>query len=252
MGRGTSFFPGYDDFVILIYDFGNPTDSTINNLYSGMFLDIDITIPRENWGRVDSLKRFIYMWYGDYENPTIGLRLLYPKTFANLSLTEFLPDLDSTLWLYLNGTIRIPFAIRYYDYGVCASAGPFNLTPGGKQRVAYAIVGGHDSLKAKEHSDSAQIWYDREVGVGETGTRKLETRYDLRIWSNPAKSDLRLQITGKDLRIKIYDITGKLVRDMSRSSFSGVWLRISLNPGVYFVRVESKDKVIKKKAVIIE
>lgn len=261
MGRGTRYFPGYDDFVILVYDYENPTDSTISNLYSGIFLDFDVGAPREIV-RSDSLRRFIYELNSTNPNPTGGLRLLCPRVAANLSLIDHAVYIyppgrwhDSTRIKFLNGTYRQSQSTRPYDYSICASAGPFNLTPGGKQRVAYAIVGGHDSLKAKEHSDSAQSWYDREVEVEETRSQKLETRHSFRIWSNPAKSDVRLQITdvgNKHLKIKIYDITGKLVKDMSRSIASGVWFRISLNPGIYFINLYDGKMTNVKKVVVVE
>jgi len=259
MGRGTRYFPGYDDFVILIYDYENPTDSTISNLYSGLFLNFDVGAPGEIV-RSDSLRRFIYELNSTNPNPTVGLRLLYPRVAANLSLIDHAIYIyppgrwhDSTRIKFLNGTYRQSQSTRPYDYSICASAGPFNLTPGGKQRVAYAIVGGHDSLKAKEHSDSAQSWYDREVEVeDEVRSHKLEAR--LKIWPNPVKTNIRLQmsdISYKDLKIEIYDASGKLVRDISQSVTPGQWFKVSLNPGVYFVRLETESATVTKKLVLV-
>ena len=264
IARGTRYYPGYDDFIIMIYDFTNVTDTAIANLFAGVLIDFDLgTSPMSNWGSSDVSKRFTYMWpSSSTQDPCVGVRLLYPRTATNLSLIDhayyvYPPTqmTEQTKFSFLNGTIRLSGATRAYDYSICVSSTPFNLASHAKQRVAYAIIGGTDSLKAKEHSDSAQSWYDREVKVEETKSQKLETRHDFKIWSNPAKSDVRLQIThvaNKDLKIRIYDITGKLVKDMSRSIVAGVWFGVSLNPGIYFVRLETEAAMVTKKVVVVE
>ncbi len=88
---------------------------------------------------------------------------------------------------------------------------------------------------------------------------KEDTRYriqeaGLKILQNPARKEIRLQLTdGGQKELKIYDVTGKLVIDLNfRPSEDGRYRTIVLNPGVYFVRVGDEKKIITKKVVVIE
>ncbi|MEO0225597.1 MAG: T9SS type A sorting domain-containing protein [candidate division WOR-3 bacterium] len=60
-------------------------------------------------------------------------------------------------------------------------------------------------------------------------------------------------MTDSRSRIKIYDVSGKLVKDIVfRPSEDGRYRTVVLNPGVYFVRFESEDKIITKKVAVVK
>ncbi len=91
--------------------------------------------------------------------------------------------------------------------------------------------------------------------VGEEVTSSLLPDTRFRIWPNPSKTAIRLQILGVtsgDTKIRIYDVAGRMVSDLSESLGAGRVLSVSLNPGVYFVTCSNKTQTITRKAVVVE
>jgi len=77
------------------------------------------------------------------------------------------------------------------------------------------------------------------------------TRRMLEVYPNPAKTyfTLRLPHSADHEQIKIYDVSGKVVKELESSGNRE--LRVSLdgiNPGVYFVRVG--NEMVKEKLVV--
>ncbi len=258
---------GFDDFVILIYNYINPTDSTISGLYAGVFCDLDLgTAPTANWGRTNTAKRFTYMTPTQTNfNPTVGVRLLYPRTAINLSLIDHgyyvYPGMtERTKLMFLDGTIRLPNTARAYDYSICVSAGPFNFPPHDSSTwVVFALVGGQDTTNARIHSDSAQSWCDREITEVEEELRGSKQDARLKIWPNPGRTDIRFQITDigvKDFKIKIYSVTGKLIKEIpviadARKHIFDINVS-DLPAGTYFVELKGKRDNNLQKLIIIK
>lgn len=85
----------------------------------------------------------------------------------------------------------------------------------------------------------------------------------LEIYPNPAIEGINIKVisSGGDKRVKIYDISGKLVRELFSITGCGEfflsWDRRDENstlvsPGVYFIRMEEGDRVLERKIVIAE
>ena len=77
----------------------------------------------------------------------------------------------------------------------------------------------------------------------------------LGIWPNPSKGVIRLQVlsaNGRNTKIRIYDVAGRMVSDLSKSLGAGRVLSVSLNPGVYFIEYSNEAQTITKKAVVVE
>ena len=81
----------------------------------------------------------------------------------------------------------------------------------------------------------------------------------LSLYPNPSNGEFRIEMdleSKEELRVKLFDMTGKLVEDLSSelSRESGkVTADIKLkdtNPGIYFLRVESGKRSGAKKIVI--
>ncbi|MEO7486939.1 MAG: T9SS type A sorting domain-containing protein [Ferruginibacter sp.] len=76
------------------------------------------------------------------------------------------------------------------------------------------------------------------------------------IYPNPAKNKISMQVQGFDpgiIQVKITDTKGKLCRQDNRLLTNGreeIAMFLSLIPGIYFVSLNQKDKVVKKKLVI--
>ena len=82
------------------------------------------------------------------------------------------------------------------------------------------------------------------------------TKLSLKIYPNPAKNKISLQVTGFDAGpaiVKINDVKGKLCRQDNRlltSSTDEITMFLFLTPGIYFISVSEKAKTIKKKLVV--
>ncbi len=165
--------PGYRDFVIIEYTLENTGSSAINGLYCGILSDFDVNNTTSNNVYSDAGRRLVYMTQSSSYANSAGIKVLSPAAAANLSaidhaiyvtpgsmMTEAVKD------SFLRGAIRLPNSNRAANWSCVASAGPFNLAPGARQKVAFALVGANSAAEMNEHADSAQSWYDRQMPGG--------------------------------------------------------------------------------------
>lgn len=80
---------------------------------------------------------------------------------------------------------------------------------------------------------------------------------DLKIYPNPAKNKISLDVKGYEpgmVAVRIMDNKGKQVREDSRLLVNGteeVVMFLSLQPGIYYILLKQKDKLVRKKLVVI-
>ena len=78
----------------------------------------------------------------------------------------------------------------------------------------------------------------------------------VKLFPNPAKNKAELEVTGFEpgiTRLQIIDASGKLVRDDQRLLVSGnenIVLMFALQPGIYFILIKQKNKLVKKKMIV--
>lgn len=248
---------GYDDWVILCYDYWNKGSATISGLYSGLMMDFDVYNDPDNIVRSDTLRRFTYMMRSLSEpDPTVGVRLLEPPVARNLAAIDHQLYVEPAAMMteavkdsFLNGTINMRNSDRQDNWSACVSAGPFTVTPGDKIRVVYAIVGGDNENAAKVNSDSAQSWWDiHSYGVTE-GTVDPAAEASIRCVPNPFSGEALLSVSGAgggSTSIVLYDASGRLVRTLHKGPLrEDQRFRLSgqtLPAGVYFVAVERSGR----------
>ncbi|MFO7675358.1 MAG: S8 family serine peptidase [bacterium] len=245
---------GYDDFVVLVFDIDNNGANAVDGLYAGIFADFDIGSSSTNTAASDETRRLTYMRQASTANPTVGVKILLPASFANLAAIDHdryvYPDsamTDGMKWRFLNGAILQRNSNRSYDWSALVSVGPFDLAVGERYRFAVAFVGGTSEAQAQAHADSAQAWFDGNVGILEGPLpRKLAVRL-LEVTPNPlaGRATLRLQVpqAGR-VRVRVVDVSGRaVVTLLDENMIAGCrelsWEAGSLAAGVYFVRVES-------------
>jgi hypothetical protein len=93
------------------------------------------------------------------------------------------------------------------------------------------------------------VWYSRGLGIGEERTTLDAERFMPEIYPNPAKSYLAIRFspTANRRTIKIFDVSGKLVKALEVTSAQEhkQEIRISLkgiNPGIYFLQLGTENK----------
>jgi len=257
--------PNYDDFIVLVYDIQNLGSNPVNGLCAGVFMDFDIgSSPTTNQGASDTIRRLTYMRQASSANPSVGVKILEPASFRNLTLVDHAiyvyPDTAMTenmKWRFLNGTIVQRNSNRPYDWSIVASAGPFDINPGGSARLAIAVVGGSDENSLRANADAAQVWYNANVGLAESpGTNQAEM---FRVAPNPFRRNTLVYYhaatTGR-FTLEAFDAAGRLIDrvsfDVPAGSGSYRWQPASHSRGVYFLKITTPDGQIQTKTLRLE
>ena len=88
-------------------------------------------------------------------------------------------------------------------------------------------------------------------------SKKEETKTSLKVYPNPAKNKITLDVTGFDaglVTVKISDTKGKIWREDNRlltNGTEGIPMFLMLPPGIYFISLNEKAKIIKKKLIVL-
>jgi len=260
--------PGYDDFVVLTFDIGNLGSNPANGMCAGVFADFDVgSDPTENVVTSDTVRRLSYVSVDGVPNPTVGIKILAPRSFKNLTAIDhaiYVYPTDSTVtddqkWRFLNGTIVQRNSNRAYDWSLVTSVGPFDLAPGSSYRFAVAFVGGSTEAGIQENADSAQSWYDRSVGVAESPAPQNQVERLLQLAPNPSSGRTTIRFQARvagHVRVTVVDLAGHTdARLMDREVTTGrgelVWQQDKLADGVYFVRMETPDATLTQRALLV-
>ncbi len=251
----------YDDFVVLDYAITNEGASAVTGIYAGVFADFDVGDSSAlNLCRSDTVARSLKMWWQNHQNPTVGLKILAPGWFRNLSAVDHniwvYPDscvTDNQKYRFLNGSIVLRNSNRPYDWSVMASIGPFDLAPDDSQKFAVAFIGAADTATFTVNAESAQAWYAANLGVAE---RHLDPAPAVRIAAapNPFSRATRISFSASAagrLEIEAYDAAGRLADRLAVEVKAGPgainWRPRQLGAGLYFLKVKTpgREAVIK-------
>ena len=250
--------PGYDDFTILVYDVVNQGTSAINGGYAAIMADFDIYAPSgpSDRGRSDAARRAAWLRGSNTANPTLGLKVLFPPVASNLALVDHdkyvYPDSamsESMKYRFMNGTIVMPVSNRNYDWSLVTATGPFDLAAGASQRVAFAMLGGTDSLNFGVNADSAQSWWDHYAAIFEPDNERgdLPGLSFIRLAPNPftraAQISYIMPVAGR-LAVQAFDAAGNLVdnvfdREIAAGKGTFNWQPRGMVGGVYFLKVST-------------
>ncbi len=258
---------GYDDFVALVYDITNNGSSAVTGAYAGVFADFDLGTSSSNTAGTDTVRRLAYMRTSTSANPTVGVKILYPYSWRNLTCIDhaiYVYPTDSCVtdnqkFRFLNGTINQRSSTRNYDWSIVTSVGPFDLAVGQTQRFAVAFVGGSDENVCRAHADSAQSWYDGSVGVLESPHPVEPARMRLEVAPNPFSGrtlvSFALASAGR-VRVAAYDATGRevglLFDGLAAAGRNTVaWQPQGLSNGVYFIKLAGPGLETTQRAMLL-
>jgi len=261
--------PSYDDFAIVTYDFTNQGTQSIGGMYVGYHCDFDVgSSPTNNVAATDTVNRRVWMKQQSSENPTAGLVVLEPASFANLAA------IDHAVWVYpdscvtdnqkyrmLNGAIGMRSSNRAYDWSALASAGPFDLPVGGVQRVSFAVVGATTQGGFNAAAESAQRWYNANLlAIAEPAVTRMATaERPLFLSPNPFRGGTFVNYFLRQegpLVLTAYDATGRQVATQSLAVKPGAgrvwWQPGSLAQGIYFLRVSMPDREAVSRFLVLD
>ncbi len=220
--------PGYDDFVILLWELQNTRPYSINNCYVGVFADFAVDSAGRDICRTDTFRQLVYVSDSMGLGPYVGIRVLEPESIAHLSAIDpviyYYPDScfrDAQKWGFLRGTIKLHNPSRADNWAVVASVGPINLLPSEGSRFAVAFVGGEDEASLLANADSARSWYHINIGVTEKPKLTLPIGSGLKVTPNPftRQTTFSLSLRQNDIvTIQIYDKIGRLVKNLAKEN----------------------------------
>ncbi|MCX6841413.1 MAG: C25 family cysteine peptidase [candidate division WOR-3 bacterium] len=260
---------GYDDFAVLVYDIHNGGAGAADGLYAGVFADFDIgSDPATNQAAADTVRRTMSMRQASGDNPTVGVKILDPVSFANLSAVDhnlYVYPQDTAMtddmkYRFLNGTIVQRNSNRDYDWSICASVGPFDLAAGETYKCAFAFVGGISAANFAENADSAQSWYDNLLGVsGREGVALARDAARVACVPNPFSRSVQIRynvpVAGR-VRAQVFDVSGRSVAiladgEMAAGKVETVWKPGNLANGVYLLKVVLPNGTASEKLMLL-
>ncbi|MEO0107824.1 MAG: hypothetical protein ABIK62_01445 [candidate division WOR-3 bacterium] len=260
--------PGYDDFAVLVYDISNLGSSHMDRTYAGLICDFDV-VPTDrlhDHARADRTRRAAWMWNALSANPTVGVRLLSAGSLSNATVIDpqvyLYPDSalsEDMKFRILNGGMNRLVSDRFANWSVAVAVGPFELCPGTSRRVAFALVGGPDTVLFHANCDSAQSWYDRFVAIDEGTPTVVRTGGSwLSAGPNPCSGKLRVSYQVRvpgPVRLALFDRAGRrqreiLCRPVAGSRGSLVLGLGGLAPGVYFLELVAGNERVTTKILL--
>ncbi|MEJ2050552.1 MAG: FlgD immunoglobulin-like domain containing protein, partial [Calditrichota bacterium] len=214
---------GKNGFVIFSYEISNPTVSTLSNLYVGLFFDWDIDDPGINYTRYDGSRKMGYaMNAASGSNKLVATRLLTSNgavSYCSIDNEAELYDgfTNAEKWSILSGGLQTQ-SLDNKDVSTLLSQGPFSIAPGGKQTVAFAVVGGNSLAELEANADAAQnLWNNFAVAI-EPVTDNIPDKFNLeQNYPNPFNPSTNIPFTlakSAEVSLKIFNIIGQEVRTL--------------------------------------
>jgi hypothetical protein len=254
----------YDDsahqnYVLLAYEIQNLSEARLENLSVGVFADWDIIDANENHGKTAYGKRLGYVHYTGDNQVTAGIQALTLLPFNsymidNIRGGEGGVDLyDSTGYdsqdkLTTLTNERLQAGITD-DEGndviqIMAMKG-ITLEPLEVAKVCFALHAGNSIDAVLKSADAA---YERFHGAPPGAD--VEGIADVgRLWPNPTRDDLTLEITLRsraNFIVEVYNTQGLKVLERETPSLFAGYNQIlvalpELSTGIYFLRISNSD-----------
>ena len=248
-------------FIIWEYVFKNNQSSTLNNFYAGIFADFDIDASSyaDNKCAYDAATKMGYTYRTSGTPLYAGIKLLTHTATPVFYGIDNISGGAGGVNLY-DGYDKsekyITLSTQRLNAGQGAtgndvievmSAGPFTIPSGQTIKVAFALIAG-DSLQDLINSAyQAQIMYDNLP----TAIKNNIAQVPIQVYPNPANE--WIYIISKDNSLKnlqVFDITGKIIYEQSFNENVFSILVKNWAKGMYFIKINTKDKNYTHKVII--
>lgn len=262
--------PVESKYIILAYGITNMTTAPLTDFRAGIFLDWDIG-PTEaelvrNNSRYDSTRSLGYAFssMAGGRREYLGIRALDSASSFTTILNTSSTDLSrSAKWKWISGGFASTNGGPADIHQVIAS-GPYTISPGSTQTVAFAILAGDSSLtNIQQSADAAKRkWLSINKTVGIAGDQSLTpTSFHLaQNYPNPFNptTAISYQLSAVSfVTLKVFDVLGRevavLVNEVRQPGVYTVrWDASSFPSGVYFYRLEAGDFRAARKLMLLK
>ncbi len=243
------------------YQIINQSGLDYNNIYVGNFTDWDIIDFAHNIMVYDSLNHLAYCYDVNNQSVIAGVQMLsnYPKNvygIDNISGGDGVIDIydgftDDEKYYTLSHTRKSAGGTTGMDVAQMVSYGPFAVNQNDTIDVFFAFIAGNSIQEIQNTAQANQLLFDSLFAQTNHIENQLIAQPQVQIFPNPANDILTIKGNfnpGTIKKITIFDINGRTFKPLICSKDMSVELNIKqLSSGIYFVKVETKNKIFNLK-----
>ncbi len=260
-----------NNYIILRYSIVNNNNSTLSNLYAGLFFDWDLTSGGDSdYTAYDTTGKLGYAYHGNSsQNKWVSTALISSNNYGYWGILN--PGGDNGFQIYdgfsyaekwqaLSSGIGKPNA-GPGDISEVTSGGPFNIPAHDTIDVAFAVAGGYSLNDLRNAISNARIKFQDINSLGNIINPFNPTTFSLyQNYPNPFNPNTTIKFDlAKDghVSLKIYDVLGNQVADLIEEEKTAGKYSVSfsaghLSSGVYFYRLVTPTFTDTKKMVLLK
>jgi len=257
--------PAREKFVILEYHIFNTANTTINGLYTGLFMDFDIEKSSANRAATIASQNMAYTYQ------TKGGKCAAVSLLEGVNPNIYNIDNDGS-----NGSVSVYGG--FYDFekyqaitqkrdsaglgntggdvSNMVSAGPYTIAAGDSIVVAFAIIGGDYLYDLEQSAQEAFDTYYHTASVGEEYFDANVKLFDPQ--PNPFSATTAIRFynpKNQEIKIELYNSFGRLVKVLtSKTYLEGMHQYIfhaeGYSKGIYFLKLSTSNILLSKKLII--
>lgn len=249
--------PDNENYIVLEYILQNETSSSINNVYSGYYIDWDIYESHRNRAEWNNALKTAYA-YDTEGHGRGGLRILkanapvYHYAFdndgANNSIEIHDGFADYEKWQGMqNNRKKAGFnTSKGNDVSHMVSSGPYDLAPGDSVIITYALLAADHQLELENAARAAE---DKYFNISNMESKISEN--EVNIYPNPSGGDIYLETSRKDKwQIELFTGEG---RKILSENFCGQTYDLEIPGkynGLFILKLMNENTCLQKKLLI--
>lgn len=211
-------FKADSNFVMVVYNVTNTTESRIDNLHCGLYLDWDLQLngqdDRASW---DENYNLGVVLNSNNPNLLIGTALLSDQSPDYYALDNVEEKIrvdfpDSEKWRMLSNGVSNPITSQDIDVGMVIGGGPVSIEPNESEEFAFGLLVAENLATLRESTGRAQ---DKYNGLSSVADNKLFTGIRLESYPNPFTRETQVKVTmpeSENVKIVVYNTEGTMVR----------------------------------------
>nr|MBN2276202.1 S8 family peptidase [candidate division Zixibacteria bacterium] len=266
-----------DNFVIMEYAVHNTSDSLLPNLYAGLFFDWNLYNYLSNCGGSVSDYDLGYIYADEIAFPYWpqryrGVVVLTESGMISHTLRretnndEYDMSEEEKYYSLISGIHDSEYN-SWYDLSQVVSTGPFDLAPGQRDTIAFAVVAANETLDNLINTAiQARNKYYQTTDVETVDEMLVPQEYILaQNCPNPFNPVTVIAFGVReraDVRLDVYNLLGRRVaclvdKNLAAGSYRVEWNGTDFddNPvasGIYFYRMTAGEKVLTRKMMLLK